>query len=162
MKKIVDTFNKAKSIIFDFDGVLVESLSIKDDAFLNCLKDYPKSYVDEFLTYHRQNGGKSRLEKFNYFFKHILGKKVSEYEVLSLCQKFSDLVTNQVVQSPSVPGAEEVLSLLNARRTKVYIASGTPKIELDLILQARGMTDFFTKVLSINSDKSYRISRYPP
>ena len=40
-----------KAIIFDFDGVLVESTQIKTEAFRNLFSKWPDK-VDEMVRYH--------------------------------------------------------------------------------------------------------------
>jgi beta-phosphoglucomutase-like phosphatase (HAD superfamily) len=69
-----------KAIIFDFDGVLVESVDIKTDAFRELFKDYPQ-YVDEFAAYHEYNGGVSRFEKIKYFYRHFLKENITQLNV---------------------------------------------------------------------------------
>ena len=63
---------KYKSLIFDCDGVILNSNQIKTDAFKKVLKKYNTNAVDEFITYHRKNGGVSRYIKIENFLKNIL------------------------------------------------------------------------------------------
>ena len=55
--------------IFDCDGVILNSNSIKNFAFRLTLKNENKDLVDSFIKYHKENGGISRYEKFQHFFK---------------------------------------------------------------------------------------------
>ena len=48
-----------KAIIFDFDGVLVESAEIKTKAFEMLFSDYPDT-IDDIVQYHKKNMGISR------------------------------------------------------------------------------------------------------
>ena len=54
-----------KAIFFDFDGVILESVSIKGDVFQKLFADYPE-HLAEILNYHLENGGVSRYDKFEY------------------------------------------------------------------------------------------------
>ena len=60
-----------KAIIFDFDGVLVESNHIKTEAFKELFQDYPQ-HLDEIVKYHVLNGGLSRYIKIQYIYKKRL------------------------------------------------------------------------------------------
>ena len=63
-------------IILDFDGVILESVSVKTEAFRTLFSFVPK-HVDEIVQFHIDNGGMSRFDKFRYitiprFSKHYL------------------------------------------------------------------------------------------
>ena len=66
--------SKYKSLIFDCDGVILNSNKIKTDAFRKVLNNFDQNAVDEFIKYHQTNGGISRYIKFEYFLNNILPK----------------------------------------------------------------------------------------
>lgn len=135
-----------QSIIFDFDGVLVESGDIKTQAFADLYQSYGKTIVNKIVSYHRSNGGLSRYNKFRYFQQHILNKppltKTEEYD---LDKNFSKLVVEAVIASNSVPGADELIQT-KATEIPLFIASGTPEAELKTIVARRGIEHYFTEI----------------
>ena len=64
-----------KGIIFDFDGVIVESVNIKTIAFKKIYKKYGNEIVNKVVDHHLSNGGMSRFEKFNYYHKNFSSKQ---------------------------------------------------------------------------------------
>jgi beta-phosphoglucomutase-like phosphatase (HAD superfamily) len=86
-----------KAIIFDFDGVIVESVDIKTKSFKKLFEPYGKEIVKKVIEHHLKNTGVSRFEKFNYIYKNILNRKLTKDKFDSLCKKFSDLVVDEVV-----------------------------------------------------------------
>ena len=56
--------NKYKSIIFDCDGVILNSNKIKTESFRKIMIQFDQSAVKEFINYHKNNGGLSRYRKF--------------------------------------------------------------------------------------------------
>ena len=64
-------FKKYKTIIFDCDGVILNSNKLKTEAFKETLSNYKKELVDEFISYHESNGGISRYEKIRYFVEEL-------------------------------------------------------------------------------------------
>ena len=62
-----------KAIIFDFDGVILESLEIKTNAFKKLYKSYGTDIVDKVAIHHLENGGVSRYEKFKIYHNQFLG-----------------------------------------------------------------------------------------
>ena len=52
--------NKIKAIIFDFDGVIVESLDIKTGAFKKLYEVFSEEIATKVVNHHLINGGISR------------------------------------------------------------------------------------------------------
>ena len=61
-----------KSIIFDCDGVLLDSNKIKQDAFHLSAMPWGLKPAEDLLKYHITNGGISRHKKFHFFIESIL------------------------------------------------------------------------------------------
>jgi phosphoglycolate phosphatase-like HAD superfamily hydrolase len=133
-----------RAIIFDVDGVIIESAEIKTKAFEILFADYPDK-LSEIISYHQKNGGISRYVKFRYFYEKILGQELSAEKEAELGEKFSKIVLTQILEAPFVPGAIEFLSQ-NKNRYLFFVASGTPEDELQDILNNRQLTPFFLEV----------------
>lgn len=135
-----------QSIIFDFDGVIVESGDIKTNAFADLYQSYGDSIVKEVVRYHKLNGGLSRYKKFRYFQQYLLKEQpLTQDEEDKLDETFSRLVVEAVIASDSVPGADEFIQI-EASRIPLFIASGTPETELNTIVTRRGLDPYFTEV----------------
>ena len=130
-----------KAVIFDVDGVLLESAEIKTQAFALLFADYPEQ-VGELVDYHNKNAGLSRYVKFRYFYENVLGRELPPVEEAELGKKYSQIVLEQVLKAPLVPGTMEFLSK-NKDRYRFFIASGTPEAELQDIITNRGLSHFF-------------------
>ena len=61
-----------KGIIFDFDGVIAESVQVKTDAFMELYVLYGQDVVQKVTKHHEANGGMSRYEKIKYYHKTLL------------------------------------------------------------------------------------------
>lgn len=130
------------AIVFDFDGVLVESVSVKTHAFAELYSGYGMSVVEQVVAFHLENGGLSRFEKFRYFHNQLLGLPLSSEEESHLAAEFNARVEAAVVASPWVNGVEEFLAKYHTR-TPLFVASGTPEEELKRILQERHISHYF-------------------
>lgn len=133
-----------KAIIFDFDGVILESAQIKTEAFSYLVRDLPEKQQKQFVEYHRKNMGISRYTKFQYLVEEILHKTYSKEEEQRYSSSFNQIVMEQIIKCPFVPGAEEFLKR-NHKKLQLFIASGTPIEELNLILEKRNLKDYFTE-----------------
>ena len=135
-----------QAIIFDFDGVVVESGKIKTQAFAELYRPYGEDIVAAVVQFHTQNGGMSRYRKFHHFQEHFLSKPpLTEAEEKQLDIRFSELVVEAVIAAEAVPGAVELIRQ-QAGKIPLFVASGTPDIELKVIVERRGLTPYFTEV----------------
>ncbi|MDD5435187.1 MAG: HAD hydrolase-like protein [Nitrospira sp.] len=141
-----------KAIIFDFDGVIVESVDIKTKAFARLFEHEGEAVVEKVVDYHLKNGGVSRFDKFRYYYKEILGRPLPEQKFEELCNRFSELVMDEVINAPYVKGSKEFLDkYYNAY--PCFVATGTPQEEIDEIIRQREMTHYFKKVFGAPKKK---------
>jgi len=135
-----------QAIVFDFDGVLVESVEVKTRAFAHLFAQEPPVLVQEFLAFHLKHGGLSRVEKLTVMYRDILKRPLSEDRLRALCEAFAGLVVDEVVAAPWVEGAEEFL-LRHRGRYRFFVVSGTPQEELREIIRRRGIEALFDGIL---------------
>jgi len=86
-----------KIILWDFDGVIINSNSVREAGFRDVLSEYPKEQVEKLIDYHNINGGLSRYVKFRYFFEEIRKESITDDIVLALAQKFSVIMKDLLV-----------------------------------------------------------------
>ncbi|MEF2230138.1 MAG: HAD hydrolase-like protein [Pseudodesulfovibrio sp.] len=132
-----------KTVIFDFDGTLVESVGIKDDAFAALFVEYP-GRLDEIMDYHRANNHTIRYEKFEHIHRNILGLEYTDEDRDRLSRRFSALVFERIVACPWVAGAGDLLAL--GAEHPFYLVSMSPREELLSILEHRGILGCFKAV----------------
>ena len=146
-----------KTVIFDFDGVIAESVDIKTEAFGELFKGYP-GHLSEIMDHHINNGGISRYEKIRHYYKNIIKQELSEEKFKKLCYDFHRLVIDKVVAASMVPGAEELLQRLLGRY-QMYIASGTPTDEIREIVQRKNLEKYFKCVFGSPQKKGEIIKK---
>ena len=134
-----------KAIIFDFDGVIVESLDIKTNAFAKLFEHESEDVIKKVIDYHLKNAGVSRYEKIKYIYKEILNRPLADEVFQMLCDRFANLVVNSVVMAPYVKGAKEFLENY-ASRYKNFVISATPQKEIEDIIYKRNIKQFFKKI----------------
>jgi len=138
---------KPKVIVLDFDGVIVESVGIKDRAFEQLFKDYPDC-IEEIMEYHLSHNATVRFEKFKHITENILRRNYTKETEENLSQRFSHLVFNNIIECPYVAGAEDFLEYFY-KKIPLYVASASPERELREIIEARGLGKYFKRIYAI-------------
>jgi len=146
------TYSNLKNIIFDFDGVILDSLDCKTEAFYQMYLPYGEDIAVKVKLYHLLNGGVSRFEKFKTWHNQYLKVTLSEKEIQDLANQFSDLVMENVIKSNPIPGAIEFIKRYS-RDFNFFIISGTPDDEIKKICDAIGIKDHFKEILGSPKNK---------
>lgn len=147
----------AAALILDFDGVLVESLDIKSDAFAALYAQYGPQISAAARAYHLANLGVSRFDKFRHYETRLLGRPAPDAAVLeALNRRFSALVETAVAAAAMVAGAQ---ALLDAQLGKLpmFVVSATPQDELRRIVAQRGLERYFQAVHGTPGDKTRHV-----
>ncbi|UGV40295.1 HAD family hydrolase [Methanococcoides orientis] len=147
-----------KAILFDFDGVLVESVDIKTKAFAKLFESEGKEIVDQVVEYHLANGGVSRYKKFEYIYEKLLGKHLNAEISKDLGERFSHLVIQNVIDAPWVSGAKNFLEEYY-QEIDLYIVSGTPEDELKSIVNRKSIKKYFKGTYGSPETKGNLIKR---
>ena len=137
---------RIRAIVFDFDGVILESADVKTDAFVELYADHGAAVVGRVRDHHLANLGVSRFKKFAWIAENVLGRPLTDDESAALGRRFTDLALAKVLAAPFVPGAEAAIAALAARGLPMFVASGTPHAELQLIVTRRGLHRSFHEV----------------
>ncbi len=134
-----------EAILFDFDGVLADSMHVKTDAFKALFERFSDDIAEKVVKHHIEHGGISRYEKIRYYYEHFLDTKIDEKMVNEIADEFSRLVVGKVLKSPWITGVKEVLDRYY-EEVDMYVVSGTPQEELEMIIEKRNMAKYFKKV----------------
>lgn len=150
--------HRIRGVIFDFDGVILDSANIKTEAFLELFEEYPK-HQETIKEYHIEHQGITRFQKFEWIYKELLKKPYNEEIKQKLGEKFSEIVFSKIMETEEIPGAIEFLKILKTDDIPAFIASGTPDEELEKIVRDRGLSEYFKTIYGSNISKEEAIDR---
>ncbi|MDX4038258.1 HAD family hydrolase, partial [Aliarcobacter skirrowii] len=136
-----------KNIIFDFDGVILDSVPTKTEGFKKLFQNFSTDAVNKLVLYHELNGGKSRYVKIKYFFNELLHKNISEQEILEYANKYSEITKEELTNPKYI--IEDTLNFIkrNHKKYEMHIASGADEEDLKYICGKLDLNKYF---LSIN------------
>ena len=134
--------SNAKTIIFDCDGVILNSNQVKSKAYHKVASSH---YGDEYATllveYLSRNAGNPREYFFNHFLNNIVPQNVSGPGIEELLTEVAEEIIKGLME------CEISQSLFNLRKklpdTKWMVVSGGVERELISVFQEREIYDLF-------------------
>lgn len=135
-----------KNIIFDFDGVILDSVPTKTEGYRVLFKDYSNELIEKMVQYHEINGGVSRYKKIKYFFNELLHQDISEDEVLNYANKYS-IITKEELTNPKYI-IEDAVNFIkqNHKKYNMHIASGADENDLKYICDKLDLSHYFLSI----------------
>lgn len=135
-----------KNIIFDFDGVIIDSMHIRDYGFRKIFRNYPKEKVEKLIRYHRLNGGLSRFDKIKYFYNTILEEEISDDKLYKYTEEFSIIMKDKLISEDILIHDSIKFISKNYNRYNFHIASGSEENELNYICNKLNISSYFKSI----------------
>ncbi len=135
-----------KTILWDFDGVILDSMKIKGDGFVELFKSYEISLLNELVEYHYTHGGVSRFDKIKYFYNTILNETISEEKIISLSDEFATIIAKKLFDKNNL--IDETVDFIEKNHNKYnfHIVSGAEHQELNNLCAMLDLNEFFKSI----------------
>ncbi len=147
---------RARMVVWDFDGVIKESVDVKTRAFAALFEWAGPAVMAAVTAHHEANGGMSRMQKIPVYLQ-MAGEMPTPARVDEMCTRFGDLVMGAVIDAPWVPGIENFLRV-NPYGQLFALVSATPEAELLHILDALALRDAFCAVHGAPMTKAHGLA----
>lgn len=147
-----EVVQRARALIFDFDGTLVDSNEIKWRGFETVFADAGDRLPD-VMAYCRGSDHVIRGDKFRHVYERILHRPYTPEVAAALHARFAEATTALIVEAPEVPGASSFLRGLSTRLITAILSS-TPQQILEQIVDARRWNGLVKTLHGAPIDKS--------
>lgn len=148
-----------KLVLFDFDGVIFDSVSSKTEAFKDVYRDSATgAQLKHIEEYHLAHGGVNRIHKFKYYEEVVFGRDCNQEKISDLCKKFEYFYKNRSREAKIITGSRDFLTLLESLSIRRMIVSGAPREEIHSILESNDLRHFFEEVYDGIQDKVHHIN----
>ena len=144
-----------QTLIFDCDGVILNSNKIKTQAFYDVAKVYGHKPAQELKQYHMLNGGISRYRKFEYFLINILKKSLEQQELDKLLLSFPQEVKKAMLICEVAKNIKELRC--KTKNSKWLVVSGGDQEELREVFKKRKLDIYFDGGIFGSPDNKERI-----
>lgn len=148
---------RTRIILFDFDGVIVDSVPLKTDAFVTLFPEASPAQQDYIRDYQIRHGGVSRVHKIAHYEEWLHGAVPSAAHLAKLTDEYAVLVEDAVVVCDYIAGASEFFRDF-AGQFDMHLVSGTPTVELRRIAARRGIEGWFSSIVGSPPDKKTTFS----
>ena len=135
-----------KTILWDFDGVILDSMKVRDWGFEEIFKDYDQELINQLIVFHNENGGLSRYVKIRYFFEEILRKSIKNEEVLDYAKKFSILMRKELINPNNLILDSVKFIKNNYQNYNFDIVSGSDQEELRFLCNQLKINKYFNSI----------------
>lgn len=145
---------KVKTIFWDFDGVILDSMKVRDLGFRKVLADFPENQVDELIQYHNLNGGLSRYVKFRYFYERILHKTITDDQVQGLADEFSQIMKVELIKPEYIIRHSMQFIEEFSNKIPMFIVSGSDQTELRYLCKSLKIESHFQGIYGSPTPKA--------
>ncbi len=133
----MNEIQKFKTIVFDCDGVVLDSNIVKTEAYFRTAKNLgaTEAEAQALVDYHVRLGGISRYHKFDYYLKEILKKPATEKAIQDLLDEFGRELEVGLMQCAIADGLLDLKK--KTSESKWLILSGGDQQELRTLFDKR-------------------------
>lgn len=149
---------RARTLIFDCDGVVLESNRLKTEAFRLAAGPYGDAAADALVAYHVANGGVSRYVKFAHFLDHIAPRHAPGRDgpgLQSLLSAYAEAVRAGLLSCAVAEGLDALRAATPQARW--MIVSGGDQSELREIFAVRDIAGYFDAGIFGSPDTKHEI-----
>ncbi len=138
-----------RCLVFDFDGVLVDSNAVKREAYFEALRPVgaPPSLVEKILSDNRHG---DRYVVIREVIRKLPGGgavgEAAERRVEECADRYNAICEEFTTTCREIEGASDTLGRLCARYA-LYVNSATPEVPLRRVVERRGWRAYFRDVL---------------
>ena len=129
-----------KTILFDCDGVILDSNTIKTNAFKKIASIHGAMAENSLLDYHYKNPGISRFKKLVYFRENIL-KPNNLFNLEKSISEFGKNVFKELCQCEATSCLSNIKNI--TKNSKWFVISSSDQIELRVVLKKHNLESFF-------------------
>jgi len=133
-----------KTLVFDCDGVILDSNRAKTEAFYRTTRPWGQAAANRLVRYHRQNGGISRYAKFRFFNSSVLKlnhPKTAKGILAKNLARYGQILRKKLRQCEITSGLKRLRR--ETPKAKWLVVTGGDQKEVRAVFRDRSLAAFF-------------------
>jgi len=139
-----NNLNSERAIIFDMDGLLIDSMKYWIDADTEFLGKYNIELTDDMIKYF---SGRSEIENMEWMIEN-LNMKGTVDELLE--ERYSETDKIYTEKTNLMPGVNELITKIKNNNLRQAIASGSPNKHIKIVAERFDWKEYFDFFVSVN------------
>jgi len=135
-----------KHILWDFDGVIFDSMKIKSEGFQGLFVGYDDDFLSQIEAYHYAHGGVSRFDKIRYFYEVLLKQPISDEKVIRLADDFAKIIEKKLFNKTNLISDSVLFIQEHYQEYTFHIVSGAEHDELNHLCEVFELQSYFISI----------------
>jgi len=148
-----------KNILFDFDGVIIDSMPVREYGFRKIFQNFDTKLVDKLINYHELNGGLSRFVKIKYFYNELLNKNIEEELILQYANEFSHIMKDELINKKYLIHQTVEFIINHTQNYNLHIVSGSEQNELRYLCKELELSQYFDSIHGSPTHKNILVKK---
>ena len=137
---------ETKIMVFDFDGVIIDSTEVKVDEYRNLFSQFTKNEatLNKIINIYRNSAGIPRETTLKKVFKKVLDTTISNQEVENLSLDYSKKIFQRLETILPLKGFLEYIAI--HKEINKHIISGAPNSDVSYLIKKLNLTKYFKSI----------------
>jgi beta-phosphoglucomutase-like phosphatase (HAD superfamily) len=157
--KLAGSVHPIDLIVFDCDGVLLDTMAAKIEAFSSWVPEAHAELRDAFMAIVMAGFGKSRTFHIASFYRELLRQEPDPVFLNAEVARFTDICEPLCADAKWRTGSREFVEACYAAEIPRYVLSGVPQLPLEEMLAAAGGTDLLDVIIGSPPGKPQSMER---
>lgn len=145
--RLAGTLREIDLLVFDCDGVLLDTLPAKIKAFRRWVPAEHDQHAEAFMHRVMRGFGQSRSRHIEAFYSGIVGIKPEAAFLESEIRRFTEICEPMCADAGWRTGSREFVDACAREGVLRYVLSGTPQEPLEEMLMANGGAGLFDRIV---------------
>ena len=146
-------------VVFDCDGVLLDTMPLKIEAFRRWVPERYANLEPAFMSYIMGSFGHSRTYHVDYFYRELVGRPLGEAERAAEVARFTQICEPLCAEASWRTGSREFVESCRKAGAGCRVLSGTPQQALEAMLKASGGLALFDGIVGSPPGKPESLKR---
>ncbi len=157
--KLAGSVHPIDLIVFDCDGVLLDTMAAKIEAFRSWVPEAHADLREAYMECVMHGFGKSRTYHIETFYRELLKQAPDPVFLAAEVDRFTDICEPLCAAAAWRKGSRQFVEACRAAEIPRYVLSGTPQAPLQDMLASAGATELFDVIIGSPPGKPESMER---